>query len=92
MTAILTTAGIPALIEGGDAYQLAAYGAAGDDPVGADQIIGAMIGRYRRRVADLGDGRILAQFLDSRIAETLDTRPRADIRRSAMGADGRSGQ
>lgn len=67
--AVLTAAGVTALIQGGTSYQLAAYGVAGDDPVGADEIIGAIITDTGVVVADLGDGRILCQFLDSRISD-----------------------
>jgi len=69
VASVLATAGIPAVIQGGDTYALAAYGVAGDDPVGADQIIGAVMSDTGCVVADLGDGSILCQFLDSRISD-----------------------
>ena len=66
ISSVLAAAGIPAVLEGGDAYALAAYGVAGDPPVGADEVIGAIITDTGVVVADLGDGSILCQFLDSR--------------------------
>jgi len=68
VAAVLDAAGIGHVIEGGDAYQLAALGTAGDAPVGADQVIGGVMTDTGCVVADLGDGRILAQFLDSRLS------------------------
>lgn len=69
MADMLAAAGITASIHGGEAYALAAYGDVGDDPVSVDQVIGDIITDTGVVVADLGDGRILAQFLDSRISE-----------------------
>jgi hypothetical protein len=66
--AVLDAAGITAVIGGGQTHNLAAYGLAGDPPVGADQVIGDIINDTGVVVADLGDGSILCQFLDSRIS------------------------
>jgi hypothetical protein len=69
--AVFDAAGVPVVIEGGESYQLAALGAAGDPPTGADQIIGALIGDTGAVVVDQGDGSVLAQFLDSRLSEDV---------------------
>jgi len=67
--AILSTAGIPAVLEGGDTYALAAYGTAGDPPAGADQILSALMNDTGAIAMDLGDGSVLVQFLDSRLSD-----------------------
>jgi hypothetical protein len=69
--AVFDAAGIAVVIEGGESYQLAALGVAGDPPQGADQIIGALMGDTGAVVADLGDGTVLVQFLDSRLSEDV---------------------
>lgn len=71
MLAVFQAAGIPVVVEGGDAYQLAALGVAGDPPSGADQVVGAIMNDTGCVVADLGDGSVLAQFLDSRLSEDV---------------------
>jgi hypothetical protein len=71
MQSVFDAAGIPVVIEGGDSYQLAALGVAGDPPSAADQIVGAIMSDTGCVVADLGDGSVLAQFLDSRLSEDV---------------------
>jgi len=69
IAAIFAVSGMPGVvIEGGAGIPLAAYGVAGDPPVAADEILGSVITDTGLVVADLGDGRILCQFLDSRIS------------------------
>jgi hypothetical protein len=69
--AVFTAAAIPVVIEGGESYQLAALGVAGDPPQGADQVLGAVVNDTGLVVADLGDGSVLCQFLDSRLSEDV---------------------
>lgn len=71
MQAVFDAAGIAVVIEGGDAYQLAASGQPGDAPAAADQIVGAVMSDTGCVVADLGDGSVLAQFLDSRLSDDV---------------------
>ena len=68
MQNVFATAGLPVVIEGGDSYQLAALGQAGDGPSGADAVIAAIMTDTGCIVADLGDGSVLVQFLDSRLS------------------------
>lgn len=65
--AVFDLCGLPCLIEGGDTIQLAPYGADGDPPAGADQIIGAIASDAGAIIADQGSGIVLIQFLDSRL-------------------------
>ena len=71
MQAVFDAAGIGVAIEGGESYHLAALGVAGDAPQAADQIVSAIMTDTGCVVADLGDGTVLAQFLDSRISEDI---------------------
>lgn len=68
MVEVFAAAGIPLVAQGGDSYQLAALGQPGDPPTGADQIVSAIMNDTGAVVADLGDGSVLAQFLDSRLS------------------------
>jgi hypothetical protein len=68
---VFDAAGITVVLEGGTAYQLAALGVAGDPPMAADQIIGAIMTDTGCVVADLGDGSVMAQFLDSRLSTDI---------------------
>lgn len=69
--AVFAAAGITVEIEGGASYHLAALGQAGDGPSGADQIVSAIMSDTGCVVADLGDGSVLVQFLDSRLSEDI---------------------
>jgi hypothetical protein len=63
--AVLTAAGIPATVAGGN-YALAAYGLVGDPPAGADEVLSQLMTDTGAIVADVGDGSILVQFPDGR--------------------------
>jgi hypothetical protein len=68
VSAIFAGAGIPVAISGGTTYNLAAYGATGDDPTTADTVVAAVMADTGAIVADGGDGTVIVQFPEARIS------------------------
>ena len=68
LTSLFAGLGIPLAVAGGTTYNLTDYGAIGDDPVTADQIVGAVMTDTGAIVADGGDGTVFAQFPEARIS------------------------
>ena len=66
---ILTAAGYVPASYGGEEYQLAAYGAAGDAPETLAAILAACMTDTGVVIADNPDGSILVQFPDSRLSQ-----------------------
>lgn len=66
---VVTAAGFTAVVQGGAGLAISAYGAAGDAPASADQILGDLVTDTGAVVADRGDGKILCQFGDGRLSE-----------------------
>jgi hypothetical protein len=66
---VLTAIGFAHTTTGGGAYTVGPYGQAGDPPATADQILGQLVTDTGVILQDMGDGSILAQFMDSRLSE-----------------------
>jgi hypothetical protein len=63
---VLAAAGLAYTLAGGASYRLAAYGADGDSPAGADEVLGQVMTDTGAVVQDLGTGGVLVQFPDGR--------------------------
>lgn len=81
--AIQTAAGFTISLAGGTAYNMAAFGKAGDAPASAADVLSALMVDTGAVVNDLGDGKILAQFPEGRISGDRFT-PRADLTHSEI--------